>query len=92
MISMSESQERRNGPRQRVLKAGVVQFYHSPVTIDCMIRNLTERGAKLTFAAPVPINLVFRLVHADGRVQNCRAIWVEKNEVGVEFINEPLAA
>jgi hypothetical protein len=57
-----------------------------------MIRNLTERGAKLTFAAPVPINLVFRLVHADGRVQNCRAIWVEKNEVGVEFINEPLAA
>jgi hypothetical protein len=60
--------------------------------IDCVIRNLTERGAKLTFAAPVPVNLVFRLVHADGRINNCRAIWVEKNEMGVEFINEPLAA
>ena len=41
----------RAAPRQRVFKAGTIEFGGS--TIDCVVRNISESGAALEVASPV---------------------------------------
>src|SRR5712675_1363394 len=46
-------------PRQRVLKAGKIEF--SGGAIDCVIRNISETGAAIEVASPVGIPAEFNL-------------------------------
>jgi hypothetical protein len=67
-----------------------IKFYRSETAIQCIIKNVSEGGAKLSFAYPIHIDLLFQLIHADGQNQHCRTIWIGGNEAGVQFINAPL--
>jgi hypothetical protein len=46
-------EERRANPRQRVFKAGTIEFDGSRV--DCTIRNISPDGATLEVASPIGI-------------------------------------
>ena len=78
------STERRTTFRQRVLKAGTIEFGGG--AIDCTIRNWSAPGAALDVTRPVGIPAHFTLfVPADGRHRACRVAWRKDRRIGVTF-------
>ncbi len=73
-------------PRARTLKLGKIIFNNRCSTIDCTVRNLTVRGAKLIVGTQIGIPEAFDLrFAADGSSRSCKVIWRKEGELGVEF-------
>jgi hypothetical protein len=76
--------DHRATPRQRVLKAGTIEFNGG--AIDCMVRNVSDRGAALDVTTPVGIPDKFTLVlPANGFHRPCHIVWRKDRRVGVAF-------
>ena len=74
----------RAAPRQRILKAGSIEFGGS--TIDCVVRNISETGAALEVASPVGIPSEFNLVMSGNIAKrSCQVVWVRDKRIGVAF-------
>jgi PilZ domain len=74
----------RIAPRQRVLKAGTIEFSGSKV--DCLIRNVSATGAALEVNSPLWFPDVFVLVMtADGSSRRCHIVWRNGKRIGVTF-------
>jgi hypothetical protein len=70
--------------RQRVFKAGTIEFSGS--TIDCVVRNISETGAALEVASPVGIPAEFNLLISGNIAKRpCRVVWVRDKRIGVAF-------
>jgi hypothetical protein len=83
---MMETQaEHREVPRRTTLKGGRIVFNSSYSTLDCKVRNLSPKGAKLVFASVVGVPDSFELIFEDRTRRPCRVIWRRLNELGVEF-------
>jgi hypothetical protein len=77
--------ERRAAPRYRVLKSGMLAFSGGG-GIDCMVRNISSRGARLDVAAPIGLPASFTLViETDRFMRRCRAVWNSEKRIGVAF-------
>jgi hypothetical protein len=71
-------------PRQRVLKAGIIEFGDSKV--DCLIRNVSATGAALEVNSPLWFPDVFVLVMtSDGSSRRCHIVWRNEKRIGVTF-------
>jgi hypothetical protein len=79
-------QDRRQSVRDKVLYGGVAEINQSGSTMDCVVRNISERGACIEFdqAAKVPeeMNLT---ISRKGRSFLARLIWRQANKVGLAF-------
>ena len=72
--------------RQRTLKGARIVLNDGYSTIDCMVRNLSESGARLRIASILGIPDTFELRFDDGRKFACRTAWRTADEIGVEFV------
>lgn len=79
------SQERRNVARYRALKRARITFKGHWATIDCTVRNLSDRGCCLKVESPIGIPDTFDLVLDHVSVRNCRVTWRKPTQIGVEF-------
>ena len=75
--------EKRAAQRNRVLKAGKIEFGSS--AINCMVRNITELGAMIDVTSPIGIPDHFTLALQTGRHKYCRIIWRNDKRIGVAF-------
>ncbi|MBS0530970.1 MAG: PilZ domain-containing protein [Proteobacteria bacterium] len=76
--------EKRRTARNRVLKAGTIEFHGG--AIDCTIRNRSGGGAALDVASPMGIPDQFILiVPADRKRHLCHVIWRREKRIGVTF-------
>ena len=77
-------EERRSTLRQRVFKAGTIEFDGSG--IDCIIRNMSPLGATLDVPTPVgiPHEVTLYIVSRHER-QNCHIVWRKEKRLGVAF-------
>lgn len=82
-----EQPDRRRQPRLRALKAGRAVLPGGHSTFDCMIRNLSPLGAKMSFESTADIPPQFRLRLEDGTTHNCAVKWRSPREIGVEFLD-----
>jgi hypothetical protein len=74
----------RAAPRQRVFKAGTIEFGGS--TIECVVRNISETGAALEVASPLSIPAEFNLLISGNIAKRpCRVVWVKDKRIGVAF-------
>jgi two-component system cell cycle response regulator len=79
------SENHRASDRVRALKGAKVVLNDSS-TMDCMIRNLSEGGARLEFSDPVALPDQFELlITADNTLVPVRRAWTRGNAVGVAF-------
>jgi PilZ domain len=77
-------EDHRITPRQRVLKAGTIEFSGSKV--DCLIRNVSAAGAALEVTSPLWFPDVFVLVTtSDGSSRPCHIVWRNGKRIGVTF-------
>lgn len=83
---MTEPQtDNRAAQRRTTLKGGKIVFNAGRSTIDCTVRNMSSKGAKLQVASVVGIPETFDLVLASNSRQACRVKWRTLKELGVEF-------
>ena len=76
--------ERRANPRQRVFKAGTIEF--DGCGVDCTIRNISSAGATLEVPSPIgiPSEIILNLLSSHKR-QNCHIVWRREKRLGVVF-------
>lgn len=87
MSQLSWSEERRRMPRQRTLKSARIVIDPNAPVLDCIVRNLSPRGALLlvpSLAVPDRFDLVFTASRAR---YTCKVVWRAPDRVGVEFIS-----
>src|SRR5215468_8042802 len=81
-------QERRNSARSRILKGAKLLLGTSSV-IDCVLRNVTNSGARVQIANTVELPDMLSLTLDGGySVRPCRVVWRSLSETGVEFIRD----
>ncbi len=81
-------QERRNFHRGRTFLSGRITFNNRFSTMDCLVRNLSQNGAKLIISSPVMIPHEFDIhIHKRGDSQRARLIWRSDIEMGIALIH-----
>ncbi|MCM2293191.1 PilZ domain-containing protein [Allorhizobium sp. BGMRC 0089] len=78
--------EKRSSARVRTLKGGRILLNNGYSTFDCVIRNLSETGAKLKLDMTAPLPDAFELLIHEGQRYRCEVRWRKGAEVGVKFI------
>ena len=79
--------ENRTSQRQRILKGARIVLANGSSTIDCTVRNLSDRGAKLQVTSIVGIPDTFQLMVPNAPRRACRVVWRKANELGVVFLD-----
>ena len=80
-------QERREEHRGRTYLGAEVAFNDTCAAINCLVRNLSQNGAKLVFAEPVDFRGEVALTIHQKRIRRrARAIWQHENEAGLVFV------
>lgn len=78
--------ERRSQPRHRVLKGAIIRFNKGYGAFECVVRNLSENGAKLTFGETSAVPAAFELkIAGDERMREAHIRWRSLDSVGVSF-------
>ena len=78
--------DRRQHPRNRVYYGGMVAFNARNSTLACVVRNVSQRGARIEFenSAMLPDRVDFEI---ERRGLSCQAhlVWRDRNAAGLAF-------
>jgi hypothetical protein len=79
-------EEKRKHPRTEIDEVGFVSSGGS--VMQCMVRNISPEGAAIDVDNPAFVPQRFRLVMAKDRsvVHECRVAWIQKNRIGLTFL------
>ena len=81
--------EKRNSPRQRVLKAAKIITMDNTSVVDCTVRNLSDSGAQLVIEKSVKMPDEFQFFLANGdTVRDAELAWHRGDRVGLKFKGE----
>ena len=76
----------RTASRRRILKSGVISYSGRQITINCLVRDFSESGARLVIEGAVEAPDTFELLmDIDGFEADCRVVWRRGKEIGVTF-------
>ena len=85
---LTRYREERKKPRRLTRRAATVSFGAEGATVNCVIWDISEGGARLAIALPMA-DLPYRFslnLFSDGSVQRtCEVVWMDKRFVGVKF-------
>ncbi len=83
--------ERRRQPRLKSLKGARAILNRGYTTFDCVVRNLSPLGAKITLGTTSDMPSRFELRFEDGTIHHCEVRWRNPKEMGVAFSDAPAA-
>jgi hypothetical protein len=83
--------DRRESARDRVIYGGVAQIDESGATRECIVRNISDRGASVEFSNVVnlPKEQMSLRVARKGRSFLAKVVWWRDNFVGLAFAETP---
>lgn len=85
--------ESRIGRRQRTLKDGKIITMNDRSVIDCVIRDLSDTGAKIRCGDQIAVPKEFQLFVPQTRLfREARCVWRRGNEIGIRFISPIMPA
>ena len=85
-IAPKPASDQRAAPRMRTLIAAKIGFNNGQSALDCLIRNLSDTGAKLIVSAAVTLPECFDLiVPRKSLTRRVRIAWRRGEEIGVRF-------
>lgn len=88
-ISGSETtmtEERRDEPRRRAYLGGKLVFNANKSVLDCLVRNLSSKGAQVNVETTLGVPDEVMLAIAGEPPRPCRVVWRRERQMGVEFI------
>lgn len=78
--------ERRQSARSRVIYSGVVGYNERQSTVECVIRNVSEAGAKVEFDNPAVLpGVIDLLIAKKNRAYTAKIAWRQFNQAGLAF-------
>ena len=82
--------DRRQSARDKVIYGGVAKTDDSSASRDCVVRNISENGARIEFSSAVrlPKKQISLTIAKEGRAFLAHIIWWRDNFVGVAFRSE----
>ena len=82
--------DRRQNTRDKVIYGGVAEIGERGESRDCVVRNISENGARIEFnnAVRLPKEQISLTIARKGRSFLARIIWWRDNFVGVAFSSE----
>lgn len=81
---------KRNKPRRRILKGGIIAYSSRHLTVECAVRDLSDDGARLIVTNHRQIPDSFELlIELDGFEANCEVVWRRPESIGVRFLAPP---
>jgi PilZ domain len=79
-------EEPRSSVRQKLFLRGFIRTPRSSISIDCMVRDLSEGGAKLRFRCTPLITDFFELhIPTKAAILQAKLVWMNGCEAGVSF-------
>lgn len=80
-------QDRRESARDKVMYGGIAEIGERGATRDCIVRNISDRGATIEFSNVVqlPKEQISLRIARKGRSFLAKVIWWRDNFVGVAF-------
>ncbi|MEL6817266.1 MAG: PilZ domain-containing protein [Pseudomonadota bacterium] len=86
IIPDEQDEQAAREPRLRTLKQGFAGWTELHAVVECIVRDMSESGAKLEFKDVGTLPSAFELtVPVDGTIRPCKIVWSRANFVGVEF-------
>jgi hypothetical protein len=80
--------DRRSSARQKSFLQGRIYYNNRRSSVDCLVRDISETGAKLVFSSAVTIPDVVEVYLSNKEeVRRARVQWRRGDEVGVDFID-----
>jgi hypothetical protein len=80
------TEDKRRWDRRRLFLRGFVRFPKNNTTVDCIVRDISERGARLRFKHAMSIPEGFELhIPSKGQIVQSRLAWVDNCEAGISF-------
>jgi two-component system response regulator len=84
------SDDMRGAIRNRMLKGAVIAFSARHATMPCVVRDMSQGGARLQVGQGSAIPDTFELIiELDGLEVHCQVAWRKAREVGVSFLETP---
>ncbi len=84
-------QERRRAPRINFDISGAIKTSERSAAISCIVRDISETGARLTVQSGNHVPDVFQLhLEHEGFSAECIVVWRSEKEVGVIFESAPV--
>lgn len=78
--------ERRQSTRTRVIYGAVIAYNGRQSTVDCVVRNFSENGAKVEFDNPAQLpDSVDLVITKKNRAFLAQITWRQANEAGLAF-------
>ena len=87
-MRLATMDNRRNSARNRSFIKGRIRFNNGQASFDCLVRDLSQTGARLAVTGSAPIPDVFELFlpSRDTRFK-AQVRWRHADEIGVAFLN-----
>jgi hypothetical protein len=83
-------EEKRRAPRRRVLKGAIVAYNDRHSTIPCVVRDISDTGARLrTDGAMNAPDTFLLIVELDGMEADCTVVWRRPPDLAVAFVGSP---
>ena len=87
--------EQRQTPRPRVIYTGVVAFNDHRSTIECVVRNFSDDGARIELENPALLpDEIDLFIPKKNRTFRARMVWAKAGQAGLTFRsrsrNEPI--
>ena len=77
--------EKRSGHRRRMFKGGKLSFNNGYGAMECVVRNISDGGALLSFGDTSAVPSAFNLSVAGEASRPARVRWRRETAIGVEF-------
>ena len=90
MLNAKPQEDRRQSCRHRVLKSGQISFRGLHAAIDCVIRDISDSGARLSVVSPLGVPDYFELTREGLPPCRCRVVWRKASLIGVEFVRKQI--
>src|SRR3954454_10938225 len=85
-LAPKPASDQRIAPRLKALLAAKISFNNGQSALDCLIRNLSDTGAKLIVSAAVTLPECFDLiVPPKSLTRRARIAWRRAEQIGVRF-------
>lgn len=79
--------ERRQAPRRNTVILATIVFDGGRRRMSCIIRNLSDSGARLEVDKVIGVPNTFDLVATGYQPRACRVAWRALKELGVQFVD-----
>jgi hypothetical protein len=75
--------DRRDGPRLRLLKSGKILL--GKAAVPCTVRNMSDSGARLQVQSTFGLPSAFELALDDHPPRACKVVWLDSTTLRVQF-------